>query len=136
MNRRRLELEPLRDLLLSVAGRLDRRMAGPAVEITAAPFPRDGRVYAFIERQNLPGLFRTFDLASPDSYDAPAPRNDGAAAGVVLAERSVRPRPSDGVIAAPTWPRRRATESGSTGYTVCSTAGRRRPTRWRSARRS
>lgn len=67
MNRKRLELEPLRDALLAVAGSVDRTIGGPGVEITRAPFPARRSVYAFIERQNLPGVFRTFDLASPDS---------------------------------------------------------------------
>ncbi|NBO92946.1 MAG: DUF1553 domain-containing protein, partial [Planctomycetia bacterium] len=66
-NRRRLEFEPLRDALLAVSGLLDRHMTGPAVEITTTPFPPRRSVYAFIERQNLPGVFRTFDLASPDA---------------------------------------------------------------------
>ncbi len=67
MNRRRLEFEPLRDAVLAVSGQLDRLMGGPAVEITADPSPPRRTVYAFIERQNLPGVFRTFDLASPDA---------------------------------------------------------------------
>ncbi|MFO0928840.1 MAG: DUF1549 and DUF1553 domain-containing protein [Gemmataceae bacterium] len=67
MNRRRLEFESLRDSLLVVAGTLDPRMGGPGVDITAAPFPPRRSVYGFIDRQNLPGVFRTFDLASPDS---------------------------------------------------------------------
>jgi hypothetical protein len=67
MNRRRLEFEAMRDSLLAVAGRLDRTMGGTAVDITVAPFPPRRSVYGFIERQNLPGLFRTFDLASPDT---------------------------------------------------------------------
>ncbi|MFO0844674.1 MAG: DUF1553 domain-containing protein [Gemmataceae bacterium] len=67
MTRKRLELEPLRDAMLAAAGALDRAMGGPGVEITRAPFPARRSVYAFIERQNLPGVFRTFDLASPDS---------------------------------------------------------------------
>ena len=66
MNRRRLEFEPLRDGLLAVADRLDRARGGPAVDIAAPPYPPRRSVYAFIERQNLPGVFRTFDLASPD----------------------------------------------------------------------
>ncbi|MGL4554189.1 MAG: DUF1549 and DUF1553 domain-containing protein, partial [Gemmataceae bacterium] len=66
-NRRRLEFEPLRDALLAVSGTLEARMGGPPVEITASPFPPRRSVYAFIERQNLPGVFRTFDLASPDA---------------------------------------------------------------------
>jgi hypothetical protein len=67
MNRRRLEFEPLRDALLAVAGRLDRRMGGQPVQIAQAPFAPRRSLYGFIDRQNLPGLFRTFDLASPDT---------------------------------------------------------------------
>jgi hypothetical protein len=66
-NRRRLELEALRDSLLQVAGRLDHKMGGAGVDITRAPFPTRRTVYAFVERQNLPGVFRTFDFASPDT---------------------------------------------------------------------
>jgi hypothetical protein len=66
MNRRRLEFEPLRDALLAVAGRLDGTAGGPPVEMTAADARRRS-VYGFIDRQNLPGLLRTFDFASPDA---------------------------------------------------------------------
>jgi hypothetical protein len=67
MNRRRLEFEALRDGLLAAAGRLDTTRGGPAVDLTGAPFPRRRSVYGFIDRQNLPGLFRTFDFASPET---------------------------------------------------------------------
>ena len=67
MNRRRLDFEATRDSLLCVAGRLDPAPGGRAVEITAQPFPRRRTVYSFIDRQNLPGVFRTFDFASPDT---------------------------------------------------------------------
>jgi hypothetical protein len=67
MNRRRLDFESMRDSLLCVAGRLDTAMSGRAVELTATPFSTRRSVYGFIDRQNLPGLFRTFDFASPDT---------------------------------------------------------------------
>jgi hypothetical protein len=67
MNRQRLEFEALRDALLVAAGRLDRAMGGRGVEITTPPYSQRRTVYGFIDRQNLPGLFRTFDFASPDS---------------------------------------------------------------------
>jgi hypothetical protein len=70
MNRRRLEFEPLRDALLAVAGRLENRASGPPVELTTAPFARFRTVYGFIDRQNLPGLLRSFDFASPDTSTA------------------------------------------------------------------
>ena len=67
MNRKRLELEPLRNTLLAVTGSLDSKIGGQPVEITEEPFVPRRTIYGFIERQNLPGMFRTFDLASPDS---------------------------------------------------------------------
>lgn len=70
MNRRRLEFEPFRDTLLRVSGQLDLREGGHPVEITTRPFTTRRTVYSFIERQNLPGLFRTFDFASPDTSSA------------------------------------------------------------------
>jgi hypothetical protein len=66
-NSRRLDFEALRDALLAGSGRLDRKMGGAAVDIIAAPFTSRRTVYGFIDRQNLPGLFRTFDFASPDA---------------------------------------------------------------------
>jgi hypothetical protein len=66
-HRRRLDFEALRDSLLAAAGKLDLRLGGPAVELTSSPFTGRRTVYGFIDRQNLPGLFRTFDFASPDT---------------------------------------------------------------------
>src|SRR5262249_45816662 len=42
-------------------------MGGAAVDILDAPFIGRRTVYGSIDRQNLPGLFRTFDFASPDT---------------------------------------------------------------------
>ncbi len=67
MNRHRLDFEAMRDTLLAVSGKLDTNMYGHAVDITVEPFPARRTVYSFIERQNLPGIFRTFDFASPDT---------------------------------------------------------------------
>jgi mono/diheme cytochrome c family protein len=67
MNRQRLDFEAMRDSLLAVAGRLDTTLGGRAVELTTTPFSTRRTVYGFIDRQNLPGLFRTFDFASPDT---------------------------------------------------------------------
>ncbi len=68
MNRRRLDLESLRDSVMVAAGRLDRTVGGPSVQLTDSPFPTRRSVYGFIDRQNLPGFFRTFDFASPDAH--------------------------------------------------------------------
>jgi hypothetical protein len=42
-------------------------MYGPPLDITATAFTGRRTLYGFIDRQNLPGLFRTFDFANPDS---------------------------------------------------------------------
>jgi len=70
-NRQRLDFEALRDSMLAVAGRLDATIGGPAVNLLAEPFVPRRTIYGFIDRQNLPGLYRTFDFASPDTH---APR--------------------------------------------------------------
>lgn len=71
-NRKRMDLEPMRDAMLAASGRLDcTRVGGMSVDILAQPFSTRRTVYAHIERQNLPNFFRTFDFAIPDTH---APR--------------------------------------------------------------
>jgi len=65
--RRRLELEALRDTLLAVAGALDLRAGGIPDDLTKEPFAARRTIYGFIDRQNLPGMFRTFDYPNPDA---------------------------------------------------------------------
>ena len=67
MNRRRLDWESLRDSLLTVSGQIDLTMSGPSVPLLSEPFSARRSVYGFIDRQNLPSLFRTFDFVAPDS---------------------------------------------------------------------
>jgi hypothetical protein len=66
MNRQRLEFEAMRDTLLSVSGKLDLTPGGHAVDITVPTSDRR-TVYGYVDRQNLPDLFRAFDFASPDT---------------------------------------------------------------------
>jgi len=70
MNRKRFEFEPLRDSMLYVSGELDLAVGGKSVDITKAPFSKRRAVYGYIDRQDLPNLFRAFDFASPDSSTA------------------------------------------------------------------
>ncbi|RYG46990.1 DUF1553 domain-containing protein, partial [bacterium] len=71
MNRRRLDLEQMRDTAMMASGRLDlAQTGGRSVDLWAAPFTPRRAVYGFVERQNLPGTFRTFDFATPDSTSA------------------------------------------------------------------
>ncbi len=72
MNRRRLDFESMRDTLLIVAGNLDHSFGGRPVDLlkrgTAKEQSYSTRrtVYGVIDRNELPALFRTFDLANPD----------------------------------------------------------------------
>jgi hypothetical protein len=65
MNPRRLDLESMRDSLLVAAGRLDRRAGGRGDDVATS---RRRTVYATVNRNSLPGFFRTFDFASPDTH--------------------------------------------------------------------
>jgi mono/diheme cytochrome c family protein len=68
MNRRRLGLEEMRDAVVAVSGDLDvSKVGGKSVDLWSQPFTSRRAVYGFVERQNLPGVFRTFDFASPDT---------------------------------------------------------------------
>jgi hypothetical protein len=68
MNRRRLDLESMRDSLLAASGQLDPTIGGRAVDILAQPYSKRRTIYGYIDRQNLPGLWRSFDFASPDAH--------------------------------------------------------------------
>ena len=65
-NRQRLEWEAMHDALLAAAGNLDETIGGRPVKLFTEPYPKRRAVYAYIDRQNLPGTLRTFDFASPD----------------------------------------------------------------------
>ena len=67
-NRKRRDFESLRDSVLLAANTLDRSLGGPPVEITLDTPESRRTIYAMIDRQNLPSLFRTFDFASPDTH--------------------------------------------------------------------
>jgi hypothetical protein len=89
-SRQRLDFEAMRDSLLAVSGQLDLTMGGRAVQLSENPtakqkqqaetiintigdptqetYAKRRSVYLFIDRQNLPGTFRNFDFASPDTH--------------------------------------------------------------------
>ena len=68
MNRRRLDIESLRDSALQAAGRLDGAAGGVPFPLTAQPTVPRRSVYGFIERGRVPGVLNTFDFASPDQH--------------------------------------------------------------------
>ncbi len=67
MPRQRLDFEATRDSLLFVAGKLDRAVGGPSVTTPLATTANRRTLYSFLDRLNVPGLFRTFDFPSPDA---------------------------------------------------------------------
>jgi Protein of unknown function (DUF1553)/Protein of unknown function (DUF1549)/Planctomycete cytochrome C len=73
MNRRRLDFEATRDALLAVAGGLDERIGGPPMPSLTSPASNRRTLYGFIDRLNLPGIYRTFDFPDPTTT---SPRRD------------------------------------------------------------
>ncbi|MCA9143121.1 MAG: DUF1553 domain-containing protein, partial [Planctomycetales bacterium] len=71
--RRRLDFEAMRDSILTASDQLDRTVGGESVQIANESPSKRRTLYAFIDRQNLPGLFRTFDFASPDTHSPERP---------------------------------------------------------------
>lgn len=63
--RTRLDFESMRDTILAVSDNLDSTMGGIQVDITD-PETNRRTVYSFVDRQDMPGIFRTFDHPSPD----------------------------------------------------------------------
>ena len=51
-----------------------RRWAGRRSSSPTSPFPTRRAVYGFIERQNLPAFFRTFDFANPNTHTPERPQ--------------------------------------------------------------
>ncbi len=73
MNSRRLELEALRDSILGVGDSLDLQMGGKPADILAQTQRSRRTIYGLVDRQFLPGLYRVFDFASPDSSSSARP---------------------------------------------------------------
>jgi hypothetical protein len=67
-NRKRLELEPLRDAMLMTAGSLDLTVGGRSVDLADQPDCRRRTLYLAVRRESLPTLFRSFDFANPDLH--------------------------------------------------------------------
>jgi hypothetical protein len=64
-NRTRLDFEATRDALLAVTGNLDDRIGGPSQSMLAGGFHLRRTLYAFLDRQDPPGLLSVFDVPSP-----------------------------------------------------------------------
>ncbi len=73
MNRRRLDFESTRDSLLAVSGRLDDAIGGPPMPGLTGAAANRRTLYGFVDRLNLPGLYRTFDFPDPTTT---SPRRD------------------------------------------------------------
>ncbi len=67
-NRKRRDFESLRDTLLASAKVLDLNVLGKSERIDSEELMTRRTIYAYIDRQNLPSVFRTFDIASPDVH--------------------------------------------------------------------
>jgi hypothetical protein len=67
-NRRRLDWEAWRDSMLVASGTLDReRHGGPGVDPLMESAMNTRSLYGRLDRQNVPGILRVFDIANPDT---------------------------------------------------------------------
>jgi hypothetical protein len=67
-NRRRLDWESWRDSMLVAAGTLDREHhGGPGVDPLAEKAMNTRSIYGRLDRQDVPGMLRVFDIANPDT---------------------------------------------------------------------
>jgi len=72
-NRRRLDFESMRDALLRVSGRFDPTLGGPSTRDILGGNANRRTMYGYLDRLNVPGLYRTFDFPHPD---ATSPQRD------------------------------------------------------------
>ena len=73
-HRRRLDFESMRDAMLSVAGMLRPDLQGRPFDLEAGEMTPRRSIYGLVDRNNLPGLLRTFDFPSPDSSSPGRPQ--------------------------------------------------------------
>jgi hypothetical protein len=64
----------MRDTLLAVAGRLDRRVGGQPFKFDERPFSTRRTIYGLIDREFLDTTLPTFDFPSPDVLAARRPQ--------------------------------------------------------------
>ena len=67
MNRRRLDFEAMRDSMLAVTGQLDTSLSGKPVDLYSDWKNKRRTIYGVVNRNDLPGLLRTFDFPSPNA---------------------------------------------------------------------
>ncbi|PHS10445.1 MAG: hypothetical protein COA78_11305 [Blastopirellula sp.] len=82
MNRRRMDLETMRDALLAVSDSLDLTVGGPSVAGAIDGSNNRRTLYTHIDRQKLPGVMRMFDFPPPDV--STATRNNTIVPGQAL----------------------------------------------------
>ena len=70
MPRRRLDVEAMRDAMLSVSGELDQQIGGRPFELSTQPIVPRRTVYALVNRDIVTPFFSTFDAANPTSCTA------------------------------------------------------------------
>ncbi|MFN7926997.1 MAG: PSD1 and planctomycete cytochrome C domain-containing protein [Blastocatellia bacterium] len=68
MNRRRLDIEELRDSLLIASDKLEHTMFGLPVSAQAWPYTYRRTIYSFIDRALVPNDYRVFDFADPNAH--------------------------------------------------------------------
>lgn len=72
-NRRRLDVEAMRDAILATSDLLDPTIGGRSVQLSATPFTHRRTAYAYIDRVDMDPMLKTFDIASPTASASERP---------------------------------------------------------------
>ena len=74
MPRQRLDFEAMRDSLLAVSGQIDDAIGGQPFDSVIGPKTTRRTIYAMVNRNDLPGIFRAFDFADIDASASERPQ--------------------------------------------------------------
>ncbi len=72
-NRRRLDIEAMRDAILATSDMLDPTFGGRSVPLTTPPYSQRRTVYAYVDRVDMDPMLKTFDIASPTASASERP---------------------------------------------------------------
>jgi len=72
-NRRRLDVEAMRDAILATSDLLDPTIGGRSVQLSAMPFTHRRTAYAYVDRVDMDPMLKTFDIASPTASASERP---------------------------------------------------------------
>ena len=136
MNRRRLDFEATRNALLAVSGRLRGVIGGPPMPSLTGTASDRRTLYGFIDRLNLPGVYRTFDFPDPTTTSPRRDQTTVAPQALFLMNHPFVIDAARGLLSRPEIAAESQVDSRSGNSIAGSTAARRVTRTWRWLERS